>query len=116
MQSPTSLRKERGGKEHDRRRWRMQEVWVGVAVKIVRSEQRANNFGYHKRTYRKLAYTTSYQATNKLIDGPTSLFERGGPSFGYLFNKANYKTSDFQLLKIKSDGRWRVANTQCFES
>ena len=26
------------GKEHDRRRWRKQGVWVGVAVKIVRSE------------------------------------------------------------------------------
>ena len=25
-----------------------------------------------------LAYTTSFQAINKLIDGPTSLFERGG--------------------------------------
>ena len=26
------------GKEHDRARWAMQGVWVGVVVKIVRSE------------------------------------------------------------------------------
>ena len=37
------------GKEHNRRLWRMQGVRVGAAVKIVRSEKRANNFGYRKR-------------------------------------------------------------------
>ena len=37
------------GKEHDRRLWRMQKVRVGAAVEIVRSEKRANNFGYRKR-------------------------------------------------------------------
>ena len=42
------------------------------------SEQREDFFGYRKRTYYKLAYTTSIQTKNKLIGGPTSLFERGG--------------------------------------
>ena len=33
------LRKEEGGKEHDRVLWTGQGVWVGVAVKIVSDEQ-----------------------------------------------------------------------------
>ena len=71
----------------------------------MRSEQRAYNFGYHKRTYRKPAYTTSFQATNKLIDGPTSLFERGGPSFYYLLNKTIVKRIINQKNKSSlSDG------------
>ena len=37
------------GKEHDCTMWAMQGVRVGAVVKIVWSEQRANNFGYHKR-------------------------------------------------------------------
>ena len=37
------------GYKHDRRQWRIQGVLIGVAVKIVRCEQRANNFGHRKR-------------------------------------------------------------------
>ena len=37
------------GYEHDRILWMIQGVFIGVAVKIVRSEQRANNFGHRKR-------------------------------------------------------------------
>ena len=36
---PILRSKKGGGKEHDRRRWRIQGVWVGVAVKIVSDEQ-----------------------------------------------------------------------------
>ena len=95
IDGPTSLF-ERGGNEHDRALWAMQGVRVGAVVKIVRSEQRANNFGYHKRTYRKPAYTTNFQATNKLIDGPTSLFERGGPSFYNYMSKPTTKRAKNQ--------------------
>ena len=62
-------------------------------------------FGYHKRTYHKLAYTTSFQAINKLVDGPTSLFERGGPSFYYYMYIPTTKRVKNQLYtKSLSDG------------
>ena len=56
------------------------------------SEQRDDFFGYRKRTYYKLAYTTSIQTKNKLIGGPTSLFERGGPSYSYFIIKTKNQT------------------------
>ena len=36
------------GYEHDRIQWMIQGVLIGVAVKIVRSEKQANNFGHRK--------------------------------------------------------------------
>ena len=87
----------------------------GNTIKLSEKIQKSKHFSVTRSDTFRVNYL-KIEENKKITVCPTPLFERGGPSFGYLFNKTNYKTSDFQLLKIKSDGRWRVANTQCFES